>query len=70
MIDHANGSAYNFLVGASQIRSFFFVEIPAGYRELQPGLCFSGLGFNIIQFADEGRLIPPLSPSFCKIGAN
>ena len=70
VIDHANDRTDNLFVPAIKIRAFFFIEIAAGHRESQPGLCFSGLGFNIIEFADEGRFIPPFPPGFGKVGTN
>jgi len=70
VIDHAYDRRKNPLVGGVQRCRLITVVIATLDRELEPGLCFSYLRFDVIKLADERGLVAPLAPAFGEVGTD
>jgi len=60
--DHVDEFADDVIIGLMQFLPDLLGEITAFYGKTEPGLGLCRFGLSVIELADKGRRVPPLTP--------
>lgn len=67
IVDHCDDHRENLVAFLVEFSRIICGHISAVDSELEPNLCFGGLGFGITELCNECSFISSLTPCFCKI---